>query len=59
MKSCISGTMPLSESHAAANPVVWIQKMVDDCGISNEKIVAFLHDSYKNFGKSLEMDSFP
>ena len=57
MKSCISGTMPLSESHTAANLVVWIQEMVDDCGISNEKIVAFLHDNCKNIdnaGKSLK-----
>ena len=57
MKSLISGTMPLSESHIAVNLVVWTKEMVDDCGISKEQIVAFLHDNCKNSdnaGKSLE-----
>jgi len=47
MKSLIPGTMPLSESHTAANLVVWIKEMVDDCGTSKEKIVAFLHNNCK------------
>ena len=58
MKSLISGAMPLSESHTAANLVVqWIKEMVDDCGIPKENIVAFLHDYCRNIdnaSKSLE-----
>ena len=57
MKSPISGTMPLSESHTAANLIVWIKEMADDCGIPKENVVAFLHDNCRNIDnadKSLE-----
>ena len=48
MKSVISGTLPLSESHTTTNIVVWIKELVDEFRIKSDKVVAFVHDNYKN-----------
>ena len=48
MKSVISGTLPLSESHIATNIVTWIKELVDESGIASDKVVAFVHDDCKN-----------
>ncbi|XP_065891555.1 zinc finger BED domain-containing protein 4-like [Dysidea avara] len=57
MKSVVSGTLPLFESHTANNIVTWIKELVDDVSIATEKVVAFVHDNCKNIenaGNSLE-----
>ena len=57
MKSVISGTLPLSESHTATNIVTWIKELVDESGIASDKVVAFVHDNCKdieNAGNALE-----
>ena len=43
IKSVISGTLPLSESHTAINIVAWIKELVDESGIGSDKVVAFIH----------------
>lgn len=60
MKSAISGTLPLLESHTANNLAIWIKEMVEDSGIRTEKVVAFIHDNCKNIanaGKVLESEN--
>ena len=47
MKSVISGTLPLSESHTATNIVTWIKELVDESGIASDKVGAFVHDNCK------------
>ena len=57
MKSVISGTVPLSESHTTTNIVAWIKELVDESGIKSDKVVAFVHDNCKNIengGNTLE-----
>ena len=36
MKSVISGTLPLSESHTTTNIVAWIKELVDESGINSD-----------------------
>ena len=40
IKSIVSGTLPLIESHTASNLVTWIKEMVENIGVHTEKIVA-------------------
>ena len=59
MKSIVSGTLPLLESHTANNLATWIKEMVEDTGIHTEKVVAFIHDNCRNIdnaGKALESE---
>ena len=39
MKSVISGTLPLSESHAATNIMAWIKELMDEFGVASDKVV--------------------
>ena len=57
IKSVISGTLPLSESHTATNISAWIKELVAESGLKSDKVVAFVHDNCKNIenaGNTLE-----
>ena len=59
MKSVVSGTLPLLESHIADNLATWIKEMVEETGVCAKKVVAFIHDNCKNIenaGKALESE---
>ena len=59
IKSIVSGTLPLFESHTASHLATWIKEMVENIGVHTEKIVAFVHDNCKNIdnaGKTLESE---
>lgn len=60
MKSLISGTLPLSESHTATSIVALIKELVDESGIASDKVVPFVHDNCKNIenaGNTLEEEN--
>ena len=58
MKSIVSGTLPLLESHTADNLATWIKEMVEETGVCAKKVVAFIHNckNIENAGKALESE---
>ena len=47
MKSIVSGTLPLLESHTADNLATWIKEIVEETGVCAKKVVAFIHNNCK------------
>ena len=52
IKSIVSGTSPLLESHTASNLATWIKEMVEGIGVRTEKIVAFVHAKILSWNQS-------